>query len=352
MRILMIAFIALFTFLTSASPMLANVTATFVDVGEDNSHHEGIEELAEIGIIQGYPLPDGKFEFKPYAKISRTHVAVMLSEALNLPPPDNLEKSLQNFQDIDTYHPYAEQIGSTYEANIFQGNNGIFNEGPITREQMATVLVNAYELEDNGSQAPIYLGNVSPSHQYNVAILAQYGITNQLDNFRPGEYLTRGQFATFLYKTINTERAAEPQPPYPGLPTPPDGDMAMMMEITDLVNEKRTEEGLAPLTPDTDMDNLALIKAKDMADNDYFDHVSPTLGTPFDLLTAGGIEYTSAGENIAAGRTIAEEVMERWMNSPGHRQNIMNPAYTHIGVGVYHGGNYGSYQVQLFTKQR
>jgi len=85
----------------------------------------------------------------------------------------------------------------------------------------------------------------------------------------------------------------------------------------------------------TSLSNVAMIKAKDMYNNNYFDHQSPTYGSPFDLMKANGITYNAAGENIAKGQTSPMEVMNQWMNSPGHRANILNTSFTQIGIAYY-----------------
>ena len=77
-----------------------------------------------------------------------------------------------------------------------------------------------------------------------------------------------------------------------------------------------------------------------MQTKNYFSHTSPTYGSPFDMMKAYGISYKSAGENIAMGQRSPEEVVQAWMNSQGHRENIMNANFTHIGVGHVTTGNY------------
>ena len=96
--------------------------------------------------------------------------------------------------------------------------------------------------------------------------------------------------------------------------------------------------------------SIANTKAQDMADKNYFSHTSPTYGSPFDMLKQFGVSYSYAGENIAAGQTSAEQVMNDWMNSSGHRANILNANYTQLGVGYVKGGSYGTEWVQLFTR--
>jgi uncharacterized protein YkwD len=71
--------------------------------------------------------------------------------------------------------------------------------------------------------------------------------------------------------------------------------------------------------------------------NNYFDHNSPTYGSPFDMMSAYGVSYSWAGENIAKGQRTPQEVMNAWMNSPGHRANILNSHYNKIGVAYYNG---------------
>lgn len=118
--------------------------------------------------------------------------------------------------------------------------------------------------------------------------------------------------------------------------------------ILDLVNAERKKQGIPALELSNKLDNLAVMKAKDMVNKGYFDHTSPTYGSPFNMLQTYGVTYQSAGENIAAGQRTPQEVMNAWMNSSGHRANILNRNYTQLGVGKATGGSYGVYWVQLF----
>lgn len=120
--------------------------------------------------------------------------------------------------------------------------------------------------------------------------------------------------------------------------------------ILKLVNQERSKAGVQPLTLSDKLTSIAYTKAKDMADKNYFSHQSPTYGSPFDMLKQFGVSYSYAGENIAAGQKSAEEVMNSWMNSSGHKANILNKNYTQLGVGFYRGGQYGTEWVQLFIK--
>jgi uncharacterized YkwD family protein/spore coat assembly protein SafA len=108
-------------------------------------------------------------------------------------------------------------------------------------------------------------------------------------------------------------------------------------QVVNLVNQERAKAGLKPLASDSSLSAMALDKAKDMYSNHYFDHTSPTYGSPFDMMKTYGIQFTYAGENIAMGQRSPQEVMTAWMNSAGHRQNILSPNYNKIGVSYYNG---------------
>jgi len=111
-------------------------------------------------------------------------------------------------------------------------------------------------------------------------------------------------------------------------------------EVVRLVNQHRAQNGLPPLTANWELSRVARYKSQDMADNRYFSHTSPTYGTPFQMIRAFGISFRTAGENIAYGQKTPQTVVNAWMNSSGHRANILNGSYTQIGVGYVANGNY------------
>ena len=111
-------------------------------------------------------------------------------------------------------------------------------------------------------------------------------------------------------------------------------------EVVRLVNEERAKNGLKPLSENWELSRVARYKSQDMVDNRYFSHTSPTYGTPFQMIRAFGLTYRTAGENIAYGQRTPQTVVNAWMNSSGHRANILNPSYTQIGVGYVANGHY------------
>lgn len=130
---------------------------------------------------------------------------------------------------------------------------------------------------------------------------------------------------------------------YPGnilnIPLADSSVTAYESQVITLVNQARASNGLAPLTANWELSRIARYKSQDMADKGYFSHTSPTYGTPFEMIRAFGLSYHTAGENIARGYSSPESVMKGWMNSTGHRENILGN-YTQIGVGYVSNGNY------------
>lgn len=111
-------------------------------------------------------------------------------------------------------------------------------------------------------------------------------------------------------------------------------------EVVRLVNKERTSRGLSPLTQNWELSRVARYKSQDMKDKKYFSHISPTYGSPFEMMRSFGISYKTAGENIAKGYSTPSAVVNGWMNSSGHRANILNSSFKEIGVGYVPEGNY------------
>lgn len=118
-------------------------------------------------------------------------------------------------------------------------------------------------------------------------------------------------------------------------------------EVFDLINKQRTNNGLDALKNDSEIQRVARIKAQDMVYNNYFSHTSPTYGSPFDMLKSFKISYKTAGENIA-GNPSNSSAVTAWMNSSGHKANILNSNFNYTGIGVVNSPKYGKMYVQLF----
>ncbi|OEC01335.1 hypothetical protein GY31_13685 [Lysinibacillus sphaericus] len=146
-------------------------------------------------------------------------------------------------------------------------------------------------------------------------------------------------------KPTNQQNNTTTTPPTTSNPTTTTSDVnAFEQEVVKLTNAERTKAGLKALQTDDKLMAAAREKSQDMQSKKYFSHTSPTFGSPFDRMKALGITYKSAGENIAQGQRSPQEVVQAWMDSPGHRANILNANYTHIGVGYVKSGNYWTQQ--------
>ena len=121
-------------------------------------------------------------------------------------------------------------------------------------------------------------------------------------------------------------------------------------EVFDLVNQQRMNNGLAALKVDSEVQRVAKIKAQDMVSNNYFSHNSPTYGSPFDMLNSFKVSYKSAAENIA-GNSRNPAAVNAWMNSAGHKANILNGSYNYTGIGVVNSSTYGKIYVQMFAQK-
>ena len=139
---------------------------------------------------------------------------------------------------------------------------------------------------------------------------------------------------------------------YPGqtiqIPTADASVTDFEQEVVRLVNEIRVQNGLNPLTHHWELGRVARYKSQDMKDNRYFSHTSPTYGSPFQMIKSFGISYRNAGENIARGYATPQSVVNGWMNSSGHRANILSSSFTHVGVGYAASGHYWT---QMFISQ-
>lgn len=118
-------------------------------------------------------------------------------------------------------------------------------------------------------------------------------------------------------------------------------------EVLNLINQQRTQNGLSALKVDAEVQRVAKIKAQDMVDSNYFSHHSPTYGSPFDMLSSFKVTYKTAAENIA-GNASNQAAVTAWMNSAGHKANILNGSYNYTGIGVVNSKTYGKIYVQMF----
>lgn len=143
--------------------------------------------------------------------------------------------------------------------------------------------------------------------------------------------------------------AEQPATPAPATTNTSTSVSSYEQKVVELVNVERQKAGLSALKLDSSMANVARMKSKDMADNNYFAHQSPTYGSAGDMLSKFGIKWSAWGENIASGQKTPEAVVTAWMNSPGHRANILSTNFGRIGVGYVTNSNGTPYWTQMFA---
>ncbi|MEL7649031.1 MAG: CAP domain-containing protein [Sedimentibacter sp.] len=166
---------------------------------------------------------------------------------------------------------------------------------------------------------------------------------------------TAAKPATTAPTTAAKPAATQPATAQPSTSTPAtnttvsSSNLTYEQKVVELVNVERQKAGLPALTMDSAISNVARTKSKDMAANNYFAHQSPTYGSAGDMLTRFGIRWSAWGENIASGQRTPEAVVTAWMNSSGHRANIMSTSFSKIGVGYAVNANGTPYWTQIFT---
>jgi uncharacterized YkwD family protein len=186
--------------------------------------------------------------------------------------------------------------------------------------------------------------------------LLTVGVFAQTYNCKSGDTLSK--IAQKYNTTISRLKACNPQlkdssslKPGQKLTLPDQGSISdYEKEVARLVNVERSKAGLMKLTLNAQISKVARIKCQDMINKKYFSHISPTYGSPFKMMESYGIRFSAAGENIAYGQKTPAEVMRGWMNSPGHRSNILSRTYTNIGVGCAKSKTGVNYWTQMFTK--
>lgn len=155
-------------------------------------------------------------------------------------------------------------------------------------------------------------------------------------------------------KPVMATPVSQPKPANPNVQQPqssaPSQLTADEKAMVDLINQERTKHGLPQLQVDMQLTGVARVKAQDMVKSGYFSHTSPTYGSPFQMMRSFGITYRAAAENIAQNWSVTGAHLS-FMNSSGHRTNILNPSYTHVGIGIVNGGRFGMTFVQMFIQK-
>lgn len=323
--------------------------ASFPDVSENHWAFDSIDKLSNTKIINGYN--NGTFD--PEGQVTRAQAAKILARALSLQLDSSYKTS---YQDIPSAHWAFQEIRALTELGVFSNASKFNPDAPLSRAQMAKVLVVAYQIKiDDNHQITFSDVPKDNWHPY-ITTLAEVqisqGVTSNLYN--PYGKVTRAQLAAFVHRSMiwdqkrdsNVIKYDEKNRIYI------DSSLAAFdtaVETIHLVNIERAKVGLPTLTLDAPLSKISTLKSEDMVKNDYFSHTSPTYGAPWDMAEEFGYSYRSFGENIAFGQHTAKEVVTAWMNSSGHKANILNKDYTNIGAGIAKDANGRIYWTHMFS---
>lgn len=297
-------------------PPNSSAQSKFKDIPDNYWAKKEIEELVSKGIIDGYP--DGNF--KPEQYVTRAQTAIIIGKTMQIDTKYRPNPGFADVKSKDAAYPY---IAALVERGIFSKRKKFNPNNPLTREQLAKILVEAFALQGTTKTEFRDVPKNHWAYKY-INTLVSTGITTgkTSDKFDPTGKVTRAQIAVFVKRALDyqKEQIANLNP--------------FVKEVVSLVNKERAKKKLPPLKLALDVTRVAQLKAEDLQKNNYFAHVSPVYGDVDAMLGKFNVKFKYAGENIAGGQRTPEEAVTDWMNSPGHRANILDPVYTEIGVGV------------------
>ena len=337
---------------------LSAEAATFSDVTPNHWAYKEITTLADQKILGGYS--DGTF--KGANPVTRAQSAKFLALSLNMKPSANYAPS---FTDVSPTNGAYQYISPLTEHGIFKDGKLFNPNNRLTRAQMAKTIAVGYGLivDDHHQLSFSDVSWRSEFHGY-ITTLAEVGITTTSDKgaFNPNGQVTREQLAAFIYRANEFKAALDKGTIYydntrkiyidKTKPLPPVANQQPeIVKTIDLVNKQRTLNNKLPLNQDAELSRIAQAKADDMAKLNYFAHESPTYGSVDKMLATFNYSWTSLGENLAQGYTTAESAVTGWMNSPGHRENILTNKYTNIGIGYAVDTRGKTYWVHIFTSK-
>jgi uncharacterized protein YkwD len=329
-------------------------TSRFGDLPSDHWAFQAVDELVSRNVLKGYA--DGTF--RPGAAVSRAEFCKMLVLALGVPTG---APAVATFTDVPSSHwAFAQVEAAGRFMTGSAGPGGQFRpNAACKREDAAAAMVSA--LGYSVAEATLDIldkfqdrGAITPSLQRHVALAVSHDILKGQPTgngksylLKPQEALTRAEAAALLARLSGHS---------PGSVAPPVAALQNAQiapeerSLLDLINAERAKLLLGPLQMDPQLVELARKKSKDLADHDVFSHESPTYGSPRDMLKASNVKFSFLGENLAGGAGAAE-TLSLWMGSQGHKDNVLNPAFTHVGVGISRGGSYGTITVVIFIKR-
>lgn len=327
-------------------------TYYYKDLRKDHWAADSIKQLVDKGYMNAFE--DGTF--KPNSKITRGEAARVIARAMQIP----LDSAFGlKAADVPQTHPYYAEIRKLAELGIVENDERFNPSEPLKRSHICKMIALAFDIVVDKKNDSIFKDYTKDYWAKNyIESLADAEIVKgkTQSTFSPNEYVTRAHLAGLTVRGMELRNKVENlEVAYDFLAkdyiSTYNNAKQWTKEVIALVNEERKERGLESLQQDLELNQLAIIKAQDMIKRDYFDHESPYYGHPWDMATLFDYEYTSFGENIARNFKTPKEVVDAWMASEKHRDNILKSSYTNIGIGVKSDTNGKFYWVQLFSSK-
>ncbi|WP_108308135.1 CAP domain-containing protein [Metalysinibacillus jejuensis] len=342
-----ISFAALFL-LVFSYPTVAKAQI-YEDVPREYWAYDAINRL----VSEGY-LERGSTHFEPEAFATRQEasevIATLMDEEQEAPP--------LAFTDVEEDAPYYEAVKQLVAIGALQNTEHFNGDKFLRRSHVAKMVAIAANMEYETAHALTYKDVTKKTWSYNyVGAVAAADIMNGVTiyEFRPESYVTRAQLAVIMERAIQYKEHTNYSLIYDYLNKTNIDTVSnyrlWSVEIARLTNEYRAQYNLPPLRYDRSLEQIAVIKAKDMTKNNYFEHKSATYGQPWDMATIFDYKFIGYGENIARYFKTPQHTILGWINSPGHRRNMLNPNYTHIGVAIEKDKESNYYWVQHFSSK-
>jgi uncharacterized protein YkwD len=335
----------LLVFVVAFGLMIPNVSAasSFKDVGESHWAYKDIKTLVEMGSINGFK--DGTF--RPNDPVTKAQAAKIVYKLKGMTD----KPAKQQFTDVPKNFWAYNEIGVLTEQMGFQRGTKFYPNKALTRAEMAMLIVEIFNLEKNSSKV---FTDVKKEEWYFGYVNKLYtsGVTKGVSTtkFDPEGRVTRAQIAAFLNRALKVKKEEVVQ-----------SDLLTTKEIKEmqsknleLVNKIRVKNGKSEIAFSEKHSEIAMIKAKEMYDKKYYDHILPTYGDVYQMYEKFGIVLSGYAENILMGYTDTDYIVKRWEGSPGHKENMLGdyPSETKLAIGIY-GSRYSDqiYWVNIFVTE-
>ncbi|HWK23747.1 MAG TPA: S-layer homology domain-containing protein [Ureibacillus sp.] len=329
-----------------------NLVSPFKDVKTNHWAFKEIEYVTSKNIMDkssnGY--------FSPNSTITRAEAVTTIARSLNL---DTKNDYKLQFLDVKTDSSYYNALSQMVENGVIEDGKYFYPNNKITRADFVAMLALAYEVEVDAVNKKSFkdLSKDFWAKNY-IESLADLGIIGGVDSthFAPERNVTRSQMAIFICRAlefqgkVNNHEIIYDYLSKDYLNTVQYSDK-WVKEVIRLVNVERTKANLKPLVEDESLSQIAVVKAQDFINHNYFNHQSKFYGQPWDLAAVFDYQFTSFGENIAKNYFSPQSVVTAWMNSKSHKENILRPQYSNIGIGIRKSDEGTMYWVQMFASK-